>query len=188
MRSRTRATDPKRGERLGEIVGLTSGAAVGRIVAGPIGGLVGAALGEIVGGQVGQETAGVRTDRRCCAGAADDGRRQAVESPWERERRRSRHDSGRRRGWRRLWAGRPGGWPAARSGGGAADRVGEVRASTHRTGRCPAPRGRPEARRPPALAVWPTSTRMPASRSRRPRFNEIHLSSRECGPGSVCSS
>ena len=56
----TGATDPKRGERLGEIVGLTSGAAVGRIVAGPIGGLVGAALGEIVGGQVGQETAGVR--------------------------------------------------------------------------------------------------------------------------------
>jgi hypothetical protein len=52
----------KRPTRIGEIVGLTSGASVGRIVAGPIGGVAGGILGEAIGGQVGKEAKNVRAE------------------------------------------------------------------------------------------------------------------------------
>jgi hypothetical protein len=41
--------------RMGEIVGLASGASIGRIVAGPVGGVIGAVIGEVVGGQIGSD-------------------------------------------------------------------------------------------------------------------------------------
>ena len=48
----------KAGERrIGEIVGLTSGATLGLVVAGPAGGLLGAVLGETLGGRVGANVA-----------------------------------------------------------------------------------------------------------------------------------
>ena len=48
----------KAGERrIGEVVGLTSGATVGLVVAGPAGGLLGAVVGEHLGGRVGANAA-----------------------------------------------------------------------------------------------------------------------------------
>ena len=48
----------KAGERrIGEIVGLTSGATLGLVIAGPAGGLLGAVLGETLGGRVGANVA-----------------------------------------------------------------------------------------------------------------------------------
>lgn len=48
--------------RVGEIVGLTSGATVGLVIAGPAGGLVGAVVGESLGGRLKETLAKVRAD------------------------------------------------------------------------------------------------------------------------------
>ena len=54
----------KAGERrIGEIVGLTSGATLGLVIAGPAGGLLGAVLGETLGGRVGSNVAKPLTEK-----------------------------------------------------------------------------------------------------------------------------
>ena len=54
----------KAGERrIGEIVGLTSGATLGLVIAGPAGGLLGAVLGETLGGRVGANVAKPPTEK-----------------------------------------------------------------------------------------------------------------------------
>lgn len=49
--------------RMGEIIGLTSGATVGLVVAGPPGGLVGAVVGETLGGQINKGFSGAALRR-----------------------------------------------------------------------------------------------------------------------------